>query len=90
MRSTPFLLIAAIGLAVLLGAPNAASAGWGGTHASAMVYPQYVYHPPYRSYRSRACRYRADARCVGAPHDHPWLQLNPRAHYGFHNLGWNW
>ncbi len=89
MRAIPFPLIAAVGLAILLGAPNTASAGWGGTPASTMVYPQYVYYPPYRSHKWR-CRYRDRTRCAEVAPYHPWLQLNPRAYYRFHNLGWNW
>jgi hypothetical protein len=90
MRSTLLLSVAAIGLAALLGAPSQASAGWGGTHASDMMYPQYVYHPPYRPRKWRGCRHRSAAYCGDARAHHPWLQHNPRYYYRFRNMGWNW
>jgi hypothetical protein len=91
MRSTTPFLIVATALGALLAAPAPASAGGGGTHAATMVYPQYVYHPPYRSYRSRGCKYRSASPCSGDPHDlHVLLQRNPRAYYRWRNLGWNW
>jgi hypothetical protein len=89
MRATSLPLILAIALAALVGGPAGARAGWGGTHAGTMVYPQYVYHPPHRSYKWR-CRYRDRSRCAEVAPYHPWLQRSPRAYYRFHNFGWNW
>ena len=89
MRSALLFLIATIAMAALSALADPASAGWGGTHAGTMVYPQYVYYPPYRSKR-RGCRARVQS-CAGDPHDaHLLLQHNPRAYYRFRSFGFNW
>jgi|GEM_PF-5881091 len=90
MRAISLLVAAgALCLAALASGPAPAAAGWGGTHAATLAYPEYVYHPPRRAHGWR-CRYRDRARCREAAPYRPWLQRYPRAYYRFHGLGWNW